>query len=663
MSNAVVKSDRYTVDPLYQWDKDQVLTIYGLSLPSIPEIHFTNTYMDKAIVKQSTMDDAGIISVNIPNSLLQNPYKITAYICIYEGETFKTLYSLDIPVKPRKKPADYTLELDDEVYSFRAMENRIENLASLIADHNGVDEELIKKYVNLGNELEKKYNETAERVNTSLDGFSKDLGYLKTYVTPQMFGAKGDGETDDTEALNKMLSSSKRIVFENGVYIISDSLTVNSDSVIELKNAKIISTTTAEKKYIFHIDSKSNIKILGDNSSLIMLKPTTAQQANIGIFNSDNICIDGLKLTRAGGDGILIGGSDTIPVSDVDIGHCIIDDSRRNGISLVGGIDGLSIHDCIIKNTSGTSPQLGIDIETWTSSYLNKNISIYNNRFENNANGSLTIFEYTDGVKVYNNHFDGVVSAKVNTQYNGVIEANPTNLSFYNNIFEASLYFYGVDYGGFDVQGNIFNGSMINIESPITVTLDETAHSKSKLVKGNTFNNPTSAMMIGCNANLIICDNVVNNCRMFLSAWSLFKSVIKGNLVNGYNVNGDKNRIIEFNGKINNLIIENNTIIANAETNSIDHIIYFKGGSAFGNICRNNNLTNAEFTTPVGYDARNDNFDYCNSTPDCDNFCSALPPASKKFAGTIVSIVGQTSVFTYVCTGANGSYSWKELTL
>ena len=166
MSNVIVKSNRYTVDPLYQWDLNQVLTIHGLSLASIPEIHFTNTGMDRAIVRQATMDDAGVISADVPNSLLQKPYKITAYVCIYEGDTFKSLYAIEIPVKARKKPGDYTLENDEELYSFNAIENQLVNLLSLIEDHNQVDDDLYKKYGNLDSKYEnaKKENKNvAER--------------------------------------------------------------------------------------------------------------------------------------------------------------------------------------------------------------------------------------------------------------------------------------------------------------------------------------------------------------------------------------------------------------------------------------------------------------------------------------------------------------------
>lgn len=128
MASLTVENNTYKVESLYQWDKNQVLTIYGLSLATIPEIHFTNEAMDRAIVRQASMDSAGVITVNIPDSLLQNPYKLTVYVCIYERDTFETVYKMTIPVKARKRPTDYTFsDADGEIYSFNTLENLVLN--------------------------------------------------------------------------------------------------------------------------------------------------------------------------------------------------------------------------------------------------------------------------------------------------------------------------------------------------------------------------------------------------------------------------------------------------------------------------------------------------------------------------------------------------------
>ena len=148
MAIVTIEKNRYTVESLYQWDLNQVFKVYGLSLATIPEIHFTNDAMDRAIVRQATMDDAGVITAEIPNSLLQKPYTIKAYICTYEGDTFESLYSLTIPIKARTKPADYTIEdTDGEIYSFNALENLVINtVREIMIENNALEDRLTGKY-------------------------------------------------------------------------------------------------------------------------------------------------------------------------------------------------------------------------------------------------------------------------------------------------------------------------------------------------------------------------------------------------------------------------------------------------------------------------------------------------------------------------------------
>ena len=93
----------YVTDSLYQWDINQVLSVSGLNLTVAPEVHFSNANMEKAIVRQSSLTNH-VVKVQIPNSLLQDPLTIKAYIGIYEGDTFKVIEVVEIPVIPRTRP-------------------------------------------------------------------------------------------------------------------------------------------------------------------------------------------------------------------------------------------------------------------------------------------------------------------------------------------------------------------------------------------------------------------------------------------------------------------------------------------------------------------------------------------------------------------------------
>lgn len=126
----------YVTDSLYQWDLNQKLSVSGLNLTVAPEVHFSNSNMDRAIVRQATLDNY-IVSVDIPNSLLQEALTIKAHICIYDNDTLKVIELIEIPVNPRVRPLDYKIEnTDGEIYSFNALENLINNKYDAIVLNN-----------------------------------------------------------------------------------------------------------------------------------------------------------------------------------------------------------------------------------------------------------------------------------------------------------------------------------------------------------------------------------------------------------------------------------------------------------------------------------------------------------------------------------------------
>lgn len=127
----------YVTDSLHQWDLNQVLQVSGLNLTTAPEVHFSNANTDRAIVRQASLTNH-VVSVGVPNSLLQDPLRIYAHIGIYEGDTFKVVELVEIPVISRKRPADYQIQdADEEVYSFNRIENEFNNFnAHLLSKEN-----------------------------------------------------------------------------------------------------------------------------------------------------------------------------------------------------------------------------------------------------------------------------------------------------------------------------------------------------------------------------------------------------------------------------------------------------------------------------------------------------------------------------------------------
>lgn len=175
MIKVKIESGRYTVTPVYQWDKNHTLEIRGLSLPSVPEIHFANDIMDQTIARKPIMDNSGVITVEVPNSLFHRSLDINVYICIYEKLTRKTLYTLVIPVAPRVMPSNYQIADDGtEIWVGNLQEKTATNNGTITPDP-GYDG-LSKVVVNLPDPVLQEKNVTQNGTVTAdkgYDGLSK----------------------------------------------------------------------------------------------------------------------------------------------------------------------------------------------------------------------------------------------------------------------------------------------------------------------------------------------------------------------------------------------------------------------------------------------------------------------------------------------------------
>ena len=123
----------------------------------------------------------------------------------------------------------------------------------------------------------------------------------------------------------------------------------------------------------------------------------------------DHVLVEGLKCTKAGGDGLYIsdgwGSPDPTYSSNVTIQDCTLNDNRRQGISVISAQD-LVIRRCVMSNTgatNGTDPMAGIDFEPdlpahrLVRCYL-RDCSIFGNRAVSYATGIHTYLGNLDAM-------------------------------------------------------------------------------------------------------------------------------------------------------------------------------------------------------------------------------------------------------------------------
>lgn len=69
----------------------------------------------------------------------------------------------------------------------------------------------------------------ADEMNMLLLSNIPELGEMHSWVSVLSFGAKGDGESDDTKALQRALDSGENLYFPQGIYRITDTLEITND--------------------------------------------------------------------------------------------------------------------------------------------------------------------------------------------------------------------------------------------------------------------------------------------------------------------------------------------------------------------------------------------------------------------------------------------------
>lgn len=101
-----------TINYLTQWDYNRQISMYidNFDLTYAPEVHFCNQRSTEALVVQSSVD-GNKITAEIPNILLQEHLTLCAYVYLSDANNAssqKTILSVNIPVRYRPKPSEYT---------------------------------------------------------------------------------------------------------------------------------------------------------------------------------------------------------------------------------------------------------------------------------------------------------------------------------------------------------------------------------------------------------------------------------------------------------------------------------------------------------------------------------------------------------------------------
>lgn len=241
------------------------------------------------------------------------------------------------------------------------------------------------------------YDATQSAVN---NGGTIINGWIRQYsgaVNVKWYGAKGDGTTDDTTAIQNSFNDSLELEITEGSYLLSTTISIGSNRYIN-NNGTFLRDITVPTFDMFLIDGKSDITFSGGKIDGVQLE-VVATVANrfcgirvydsVGGLSPTNVNIIGVEVTRTtSGEEQVEGIRAAIMFEDginCKAENCYVHGNRSAGIR----VDGLLSEDCkIINNTI-----VGIlnDIGSTIGTLRGKRVSVLDNTISDSAYTAISL--------------------------------------------------------------------------------------------------------------------------------------------------------------------------------------------------------------------------------------------------------------------------------
>jgi polygalacturonase len=212
-------------------------------------------------------------------------------------------------------------------------------------------------------------------------------------------GARGDGQTDDTAAIqaaiDEIAGTGGTVLVPNGAYMVDavgkNRVALKSDMTLKLSEGAALKAipNDSERYAVVSISGVSNVTVIGGTLEGEREEHVgKSGEWGMGVSidrGAEHITISGVTAKKMWGDGFYVEGA-----TDVKFCSITADYNRRQGLSVIEA-DGLVVTNSVFQNTRGTRPSAGIDLEPDEAAQEITNIRIQNSKFLDNAGAGIGI--------------------------------------------------------------------------------------------------------------------------------------------------------------------------------------------------------------------------------------------------------------------------------
>lgn len=247
-------------------------------------------------------------------------------------------------------------------------------------------------------------------------------------------GAKGDGKTDDTEAIqdaiDQVAGSGGTVLIPDGTYRVgvekSDHLKLKSDMTLKLSSGAVLKAFPAKSgNYsLLDIAEAKNVTVSGGTLEGERYEHKgKSGEGGMGLRilrGSKDVTISGVTAKNMWGDGFYVKSASGVKFCAVTAAG-----NRRQGLSIIDA-DNVLVTDSIFRDTHGTPPAAGIDMEPDRREQTVSGARIVNSQFIGNQGAGIKLHGKRSTVKnleIHHNVFKDNKPIEIKGDYAGIASA------------------------------------------------------------------------------------------------------------------------------------------------------------------------------------------------------------------------------------------------